>query len=157
MGKRTPRAAGVAQADEPDTTHQDGCAAIEALHQVGGEWRLVVVRLLLLQPMRFADLRRLLTVLDSKSLARTLRRLRVDGIVEQVTMVPGDTTMYRLTKKGQALEPVIEALRTWGKAWVMPALTANPAAESDAGHGTSPQQPATQVPQAGGNVATRAL
>jgi DNA-binding HxlR family transcriptional regulator len=125
MGKRTPRAASLAEADPPNRDHQDGCAAIEALHQVGGEWRLVVVRLLLLQPMRFADMRKLLAVLDSKSLARTLRRLRADGIVEQFTMVPGDVAMYRLTKKGQALEPVIDALRTWGKAWVMPALLAS--------------------------------
>ena len=131
MGKRTPRAATVAQGDPPGAHHQDGCAAIEALHQVGGEWRLVVVRLLMLQPMRFADMRRILEMLDSKSLARTLRRLRADGIVEHFTVVPGDVAMYRLTQKGQALEPVIEALRTWGKAWVMPDLLRNapPAAD----------------------------
>ena len=89
------------------------CPAARALEVVGEKWSLLVVRDLLAGPRRFSDLRRSLTTITPKWLSARLRALEVDGIVEREERGQREV-WYRLTPKGQALEPVFDALLVWG-------------------------------------------
>jgi len=80
---------------------------------VGEKWSLLVVRDLLAGPRRFSDLRRSLSTITPKWLSARLRALEVDGIVEREERGQREV-WYRLTPKGQALEPVFDALLVWG-------------------------------------------
>jgi DNA-binding HxlR family transcriptional regulator len=97
----------------PRPTYQHFCPAARALEVVGEKWSLLVVRDLLGGPRRFSDLRRTLTAITAKWLSARLRRLEADGIIEREAKGQREV-WYRLTPKGQALAPVIDALLVWG-------------------------------------------
>jgi len=88
------------------------CPAARALETIGERWSLLIVRDLLAGPRRFSDLRRSLAI-TPKWLSARLRTLEADGIVTRD--VTGEREVrYRLTPKGEALEPVFDALLVWG-------------------------------------------
>jgi DNA-binding HxlR family transcriptional regulator len=97
----------------PKSGYQHFCPAARALEVIGEKWSLLVVRDLLAGPRRFADLRRSLTAITPKWLSARLRALEAEGIVEREAASPREV-WYRLTPKGHALEPVIDALLVWG-------------------------------------------
>src|SRR5215813_10735164 len=93
--------------------YQHFCPAARALETIGERWSLLIVRDLLGGPRRFSDLRRSLTAITPKGLSARLRTLETDGIVQRE--VAGQREVwYRLTPKGLALTPVIDALLVWG-------------------------------------------
>ena len=94
-------------------SYQHFCPAARALETMGEKWSLLIVRDLLAGPRRFSDLRRSLAAITPKWLSARLRTLESDGIVSRE--VAGEREVwYRLTPKGQALEPVFDALLVWG-------------------------------------------
>lgn len=97
----------------PRIGYQHFCPAARALEVVGEKWSLLIVRDLLAGPRRFSDLRRSLTAITPKWLSARLRALEGKGLVEREAAGQREV-WYRLTPKGQALEPVIDALLVWG-------------------------------------------
>src|SRR2546428_12790380 len=94
-------------------SYQHFCPGARALETIGEKWSLLVVRALLAGPRRFSDLRRSLAAITPRWLSARLRALESDGIVTRE--VAGEREVwYRLTPKGQALEPVFDALLVWG-------------------------------------------
>ena len=88
-------------------SYQHFCPAARALETIGERWSLLIVRDLLAGPRRFSDLRRSLAAITPKWLSARLRALEADGIVARE--VAGEREVwYRLTPKGQALEPVFD-------------------------------------------------
>src|SRR5438094_10409003 len=81
------------------------CPAARALETIGERWSLLVVRDLLAGPRRFSELRRSLATITPKWLSARLRTLEADGIVTRDVAVKREVR-YRLTPKGEALEPV---------------------------------------------------
>ena len=74
---------------------------------------MLIVRDLLVGPRRFSDLRRSLAAITPKCLSARLRALEADAIVTREATGEREV-WYRLTPKGQALEPVFDALLVWG-------------------------------------------
>jgi DNA-binding HxlR family transcriptional regulator len=89
------------------------CPAARALETIGEKWSLLIVRDLLAGPRRFSDLRRSLAAITPKWLSARLRALEADAIVTR-ELAGERAVWYRLTPKGQALEPVFDALLVWG-------------------------------------------
>src|SRR3954468_24706379 len=92
------------------------CSVAKALDVVGERWTLLIVRELLAQgACRYTDLRAGLPGIATNLLADRLRELEAAGIVEREDAPPPiATTLFRLTERGAALEPVIYALGRWG-------------------------------------------
>ena len=67
---------------------------------------------------RFGELRASLLGISPKTLTERLRILEQEGIVERriYPEVP-PRVEYSLTKRGQALKPIIEGMREWGAHW----------------------------------------
>ncbi len=97
----------------PKFGYQHFCPAARALEVIGEKWSLLIVRDLLAGPRRFSDLRRTLTAITPKWLSTRLRALEGQGIVGREAASRREV-WYRLTPKGQALAPVIDALLVWG-------------------------------------------
>ncbi len=66
--------------------------------------------------LRFSELRKQVHKATPKMLTQQLRELEQDGLVlRQVYAVVPPKVEYSLTTKGKSLEPVLQALCSWGK------------------------------------------
>jgi len=103
----------------PDTmtdrrSYHEYCGLAKALDVVGERWTLLVVRNLLLGPLRYSDLLRGLPGITTNLLAKRLREMEAGGLVERIGGAAADgARAYRLTPLGAGLEPAIHALGAW--------------------------------------------
>lgn len=93
------------------------CALARGLDVIGDRWTLLIVReLLIQQPCRYTELRYGLPGIATNLLVERLRELEEHGVVSREDAPPPiATTLYRLTPRGVALRPVLEALGQWGE------------------------------------------
>jgi len=89
---------------------EESCPVARSVDAVGDWWSLLIVRDAFDGSRRFGEFQRSLGVAKNILSAR-LRALVENGILEQVP------SGYQLTAKGEALFPVIVALRQWGEAF----------------------------------------
>lgn len=95
------------------------CAIVETIKQIGGSWRLIVIRHLMEGPMRFNELKRAAENVNSRTLSTTLKYLEERGIVARdVTTSPPIAVQYSLTKKGRELSGILEGMQRWGRKWI---------------------------------------
>ena len=86
---------------------------------VGKRWSGAILRAMLAGVVRFSDLAGAVPGLSDRLLSERLRELEAAGII--VRAVYPETPVrieYRLTDKGRALEPAIEALAHWAETWL---------------------------------------
>ena len=101
------------------------CAAVESARKIGNQWRLVVIRYLLERPMRFNELLKVACDIDPKTLSRVLKYLSKEEIVRRdVLYTQPFTVRYTLTDKGEQVRPIMQSLKAWGEAWVLPEISA---------------------------------
>jgi DNA-binding HxlR family transcriptional regulator len=86
---------------------------------VCGKWTLLVIRDLAEGSSRFCELERSLEGISPRTLSLRLRALEEEGIVERHTFpeVP-PRVEYALTEKGEALVPLVEDMRRYGRRWL---------------------------------------
>jgi DNA-binding HxlR family transcriptional regulator len=102
-----------------------------AVELIGRRWTGAIVRMLLAEPHRFAELAASIPDLSDRMLSERLRELEQEGIVSR-TVVPEIPVRveYALTPMGRGLEASIRALGNWAEEW-LPA-DAGQAREADA-------------------------
>lgn len=94
------------------------CPLACVLDLCGDRWTLLVIRDLMFGRSRFKDFTASPEGIPTNILAERLNRLLRHGIAEQFPAEEGSLLMgYRLTAKGKALRPVLEAMRDWGLKW----------------------------------------
>ena len=94
------------------------CGVGQALEVLGDWWTLLIVRDAFFGARRFGDFERNLGIAKNV-LATRLEHLVEHGIFERVDVgAEGQRFEYRLTAKGEALLPVLTALREWSDEWV---------------------------------------
>ncbi len=81
---------------------------------IGDRWAVLVVRELMFGPRRFAQIRAGLHGMSPNVLAQRLRDLEETGVVRRVEHASFGVTVYDLTDRGRALEPVLIELGRWG-------------------------------------------
>jgi DNA-binding HxlR family transcriptional regulator len=94
------------------------CSIEKALDAIGGKWSFLILRELLHGAKRFGELKRAIHGISPKSLAATLHHLEDHHVITR-TVHPTNPPMveYALTDKGEALRPIIYAMKSWGKHW----------------------------------------
>lgn len=94
------------------------CVVERTADVIGGKWTTLILRDLLQGTRRFGELRASLGSVSPKTLTDRLRELERDGIITRTVYpeVP-PRVEYKLTDKGKALRPVIDAMAAWGAAW----------------------------------------
>lgn len=104
---------------EPEHAHENGdvCSVIEAVNEIGSEWRLIVLHDLVTGEKRFNELKRS-TDASSRTLSRVLDDLEAAGLVNRRVEDRPLATYYSLTDSGMALCPVFDELETWAADWL---------------------------------------
>lgn len=91
------------------------CSVAGALDRIGERWSLLIVRELLLGPLRFSNLARAVGGAPTDVLTKRLRDLERDGIVTRRELEPpASAVVYELTELGQGLERPLIELGRWG-------------------------------------------
>lgn len=94
------------------------CPTAESLDTIGTRWRLQVLRDLQDGELRFNELKEA-TGASSRTLSQTLDALTDAGLVERRTEAAAPIAVYyRLTKKGEDLQPVFDELDAWAAKWL---------------------------------------
>jgi DNA-binding HxlR family transcriptional regulator len=95
------------------------CPVCRTAEIVCGKWTLLLIRDLANGSSRFCELERSLEGISPRTLSLRLRALEEEGVVERHTFpeVP-PRVEYALTSKGEALIPLVDDMRTYGKRWL---------------------------------------
>ncbi len=93
---------------------QEG-AVETTLSMVGDKWKILIVRELLEGTKRFGEIKAGVGTITQKMLTQNLRELEEDGLVKRkvFAQVPPKVE-YSLSKTGETLRPVINAMANWG-------------------------------------------
>jgi DNA-binding HxlR family transcriptional regulator len=92
-----------------------------AVELIGRRWTGAIVRALLAGVCRFSDLTESIPELSDRMLSERLKELEAEGIVTRIVIPETPVRIeYRLTDKGRALEPVLDAIGAWAGDWVAP-------------------------------------
>jgi DNA-binding HxlR family transcriptional regulator len=91
------------------------CGIATALDIVGDRWAPLVLRDLLLGPLRFSDLAAGLPGIGTNTLSARLKHLEEAGVVRRrLLALPDGAVVYELTDYGREIEPVLMELGRWG-------------------------------------------
>lgn len=102
-------------------SYEQYCTIATALDLVGDRWTLLVLRELSFGEQRFTDLRTALPKIATNLLTERLRSLEDAGLVEQRELpAPAARTVYRLTRDGVRIRPVLRAIAQFGLPYLPP-------------------------------------
>jgi len=98
---------------------EDICPVCATADIICSKWTMLVIRDLAVGSTRFSELERSLAGISPRTLSLRLRALEDEGIVARETYseVP-PRVEYSLTEKGEALVPLIEGMRSYGREWL---------------------------------------
>jgi DNA-binding HxlR family transcriptional regulator len=96
------------------------CPVAATAHLMGDAYVLLIVRDLNTGPRRFTALAMSVHV-NAKTLTDRLRRMEANGLIQRTMYLEIPPRVeYALTPKGQALAPIVEAMRSYGEHWLDP-------------------------------------
>lgn len=94
------------------------CPVACSLDLFGDRWTLLVIRDLILGKSRFKDFLCSPEGIPTNILTDRLKRLLERCVVVQIKDSEGSRHLaYQLTEKGEALLPVVKAMKDWGLDW----------------------------------------
>jgi DNA-binding HxlR family transcriptional regulator len=97
-----------------------------SLDSIGDWWTLLIVRDAMLGVRRFSDFQRSLGLARNVLSAR-LKKMVADGVMTMAPVADGSAYQeYQLTEKGEALLPVLVAMRQWGERYLFAAGEPHP-------------------------------
>jgi DNA-binding HxlR family transcriptional regulator len=98
------------------SSYHQFCPVAKATELLDERWTLLIVRELVTGSRHFNELHRGVPRISPALLSKRLHHLTRAGIVER--RPDGNRVEYVLTLAGRELQPVVEALGTWGVRWI---------------------------------------
>lgn len=94
------------------------CPVAITVSMIGGKWKLLIIRNLLVRSWRFNELKRNLDGISQKVLTDSLRSMEEDGIITRTVYpeVPPHVE-YALSELGESMRPILNAMQQWGEAY----------------------------------------
>ena len=101
--------------------HETGtCSVATTAEIVGSKWTVLIVHDLSEGPRRFTQLEHSCKGISPRTLSERLHMLEQEGVVIRRSYPESPPRVeYELTEKGFALLPIIEAMRSFGRAWLV--------------------------------------
>lgn len=95
---------------------QFNCPAEMTIQLIGGKWKTILLYHLRKNPKRFGELRKLSPGISAATLTKELRDFEQSGIISRTKIGKEkfNGVEYALTKKGESLKPILNALIRWG-------------------------------------------
>lgn len=95
------------------------CPFATAQRLLQGKWAILIMHHLEAGPVRFNELQRRMPKMTHATLARQLRQLQEEGLVERAEYEGAvQRVEYSLTPIGQRFSPVLAEIREWGMAYI---------------------------------------
>jgi len=88
------------------------CPVARVADLLGDSCSLLIVRDLMESPRRFGELQDSLSGISTRTLTLKLRRLEKESLIQKKGL------QYVMTKKGAALNDVVDAMRAYGKKYL---------------------------------------
>lgn len=114
--------------DRPANILNANCPSRVIFQRIGDKWASLVILVLGDGPVRFSELRKMVSVVTPKVLTQTLRALERDGLITRTVhaQVPPRVD-YELTATGESLLQPLFMLRKWAESHVPAILEARDA------------------------------
>lgn len=102
--------------DFPANVLDPNCPSRVVFQRIGDKWASLVIQVLGGGPVRFSELRKMVSVVTPKVLTQTLRTLERDGLITRTihAQVPPRVD-YELTALGESLLQPLTMLREWAE------------------------------------------
>jgi DNA-binding HxlR family transcriptional regulator len=95
------------------------CSVAACAEIVGTKWTALLVHDLSEGPRRFSELRLACPGISPRTLSDRLRALEHEQLVVRQSFAESPPRVeYELTEKGRGLLPIIDAMRSFGRAWL---------------------------------------
>jgi DNA-binding HxlR family transcriptional regulator len=95
------------------------CSVAACAEIIGAKWTALLVHDLSEGPRRFSQLEHSCAGISPRTLSERLRALEDEGIVVRRSYAESPPRVeYALTDKGEALLPIIDAMREFGHEWL---------------------------------------
>lgn len=90
------------------------CPVATTVQLIGSKWKLLIIRNLQMRPWRFNELKKNLEGISQKVLTDSLRSMEEDGIIVR-TVYPEipPRVEYSLSKLGESMKPILDAMEQW--------------------------------------------
>src|SRR3954464_7982004 len=96
------------------------CAVAATSELIGSKWTALIVHDLSEGPRRFTQLEHACPGISPRTLSERLATLEREGIVVRRSYAESPPRVeYELTDKGDALLPIIDAMRSFGHTWLV--------------------------------------
>ena len=91
------------------------CPVATTVQLIGSKWKLLIIRNLQMRPWRFNELKKNLEGISQIVLTDSLRSMEEDGIIVR-TVYPEipPRVEYSLSKLGESMKPILDAMEQWG-------------------------------------------
>ena len=100
--------------------HDSTCSVAATAEIIGAKWTALLVHDLSEGARRFSELEHSCSGISPRTLSERLRVLEHEGIVVRRSYPESPPRVeYELTDKGQALLPIIDEMRTFGRDWLV--------------------------------------
>jgi DNA-binding HxlR family transcriptional regulator len=102
--------------------HDAECSVAATVDLIGSKWTPLIVHDLSEGPRRFMQLEHACPGISPRTLSERLDMLERESIVIRRSYPESPPRVeYELTDKGRALLPIIDAMRRFGRTWLVPA------------------------------------
>lgn len=103
----------------PSEIREEICSLTITQNVLQGRWKPLLIWYISLQPQRFGELTRLLPGISKGILAKQLKELEDDGLIQKEIFdeLPFKVE-YTLTALGEQILPVIAVMQDWGKKYI---------------------------------------
>lgn len=92
------------------------CPVETTLMLISDKWKVLILRDLMSGTKRFGELRKSIGHVSQKVLTAQLRQMEASGLLtRKVYAEVPPRVEYTLTELGYSLEPILDAMRTWGE------------------------------------------
>ncbi len=103
---------------------QKRCSIKDVLDIIGGKWAMPIIYNLSKGKLRFMEIERTVTGINSRMLVKELKNLEANGIITRTVFAKVPPTVeYELTRKGEKLLPSIRSLHEWGQEYAVKELS----------------------------------
>ncbi len=101
-----------------ETKALPACPVETTLTLIGDKWKVLILRDLMDGTKRFGELKKSIGSVSQKVLTAQLRAMEESGLVTRkvYAQVP-PRVEYTLTETGYSLQPILEAMQSWGEAY----------------------------------------
>ena len=100
--------------------HDATCAVACSAEIIGSKWTALLVHDLSEGPRRFSELEHACPGISPRTLSERLHMLEQEGFVTRRSYPESPPRVeYELTDKGRALLPIINAMRRFGRTWLV--------------------------------------